>query len=279
MTTTTQWNIDAFFTNDEKERRANVCSCKDIIYNDVEKWFMEDLAFKSLYTSCKERPDLQENKLTKDSNVKNNNFMRVVKKILDTYHRIGTAAVHGNREDTCYFPETRDWFQCPCETEIDIYDVSTEDLKNGFDPDTNTPSNYEDFYLYTESCDTSPGFTYLVKSSIVSFLFNTLTKKEFIGYTLDMMLLFPTFEKTLTEKIVGFKEQKIFTSQWKGSNYYYKKLFLKPIYFHEMEIPREILCFRNYTCFDDMICGHPKASHGWAFESLQELINLNLISF
>ena len=46
-----------------------------------------------------------------------------------------------------------------------------------------------------------------------------------------------------------------------------------------MEIPQEILDFRDYTYFHDMICGHPKASHGWAAESLQELLDLKLVSF
>lgn len=265
MTTSNHWDIDAFFTQDEKEWRAKSCSCKDIIYNDVENWFMEDLAFKTLYTACKERPDLKGNKITKESTITNNNFLRVVSKIL-------TGA-------TEFIPETREWwYDVPCKFAFDIYDATTSDLENGFDPDKLTPEEREDYYLYTETCDNTPGTDYLVKCSIMTFLFNTITSKEFIGYTKDMIRLFPKFEKALRNKLIELKQEKIYTSKWIGANYYYKKLFLKPIYFHDMEIPSEILRFRKSTYFDDMICGHPKASHGWFAESLKELMDLNLIS-
>ena len=264
MTTTNQWDIFDFFTQDDKEWRAKSCSCKDIIYNDVEKWFMDDLAFKSIYYSCKEQPDLPKNKITKDSTIKNNNFFRIVSKIL-------TGASE-------FFPKTREWYNIPCKFAIDIYYVTKRDFENGFDPDKLTPEEREGYYLYTETCDKTPGTNYLVNCSIMTFLFNTITSKEFIGYTKDMMRFFPNFEKALRNKLIELKQEKIYTSKWVGANYYYKKLFLKPIYFDDMEIPSEILHFRKSTYFNDMICGHPKASHGWCVESLQELIDLNLIN-
>ena len=197
---------------------------------DIKKWFMGDLAFKSLYMSCKERPDIQENKITKDSNFRNNNFFRILSKI--------HGAMESNKED---------WFYSLCENQLGIYKHDFSEV--------------------------------LMKSAIVTFLFNTITSKHFIGYTLDMVQIFPKFENTLRKKLVELKEEKIYNLEWMGANYYYKKIFIKPIYFDNMEIPLEVLEFRKYTYFHDMICGHPKASHGWDAESLQELRDLNLVSF
>ena len=249
-----EWMPERVFTENQKEKRFKSCSCKDIIVNDVEKWFMEDLAFKSLYTSCKERPDLPENKFTKDSTITNNNFLRIVSKIIDTTNRDSSDG---------YFPSERDWYHEPCENQIDIYSVSGR--RDG------------EFYLYTASCH--PHTSYLVKTAMVTFLFNTITSNEMIRYTLDTFRNCTKFESILGKKLVEFKEGKIYNSKWMGTNYYYKKLYAKPIYFHDMEIPTEILDFRKYTCFNDMICGHPKASHGWCNESLQELRDLKLVSF
>ena len=254
--------------------RSKSCSCNKIIYNDIEKWFMEDLAFKSLYTSCKERPDLQENKITKDSTTSNNNFLRILKKILDAIE-----ATEGDEiwfptvtvEDG-YLPEQREWYHKPCENQIDIYDVTEEQLRNGIIPD-------EEFYAYTESCDLTPGVPYLVKSAMITYYFNFMTSNDFIAYTLDVIRLFPTYGNTLKKKLLQFKQETMYNSKWRGANYYYKMFFGKPIYLHDMEIPQEILDFRDSTYFHDMICGHPKASHGWAAESLQELRDLNLVSF
>ena len=248
-TTNKRMTLSVFLLGDHKDKRIKSCSCKDIIYNDVEKWFMDDLAFKSLYTSCKERPDLPQNKITKDSTTDNNNFLRIISKIM--------AIFQPTRSHDGYFPEERDWYHAPCENQIDIYGVTG--------------------YIYTASCEEYT--SRLVKTAMLSFLFNTMTSNEMIGYTLDMFRNFPKLGKLLGGKLVEFKEEKIYISKWMGSNYYYKKMFLKPIYFHHMEIPFEILKLRRATYFDDMICGHPKASHGWAAESLQELRDLNLVTF
>jgi hypothetical protein len=269
MATTNNWTAKSVFTQEDKDKRIKSCSCKDIIYNDIEKWFMEDLAFKSLYTSCKERPDLPENKITKDSTTTNNNFLRIVSNILKVTENIDW--------DDGYVPEERDWYHESCENQIDIYGVTEEQLKNGFNPEYVPGRRDRTFYLYTASCH--PDTIYLVKTAMVTFLFNTMTSKDLIGYTLDTFRNFSNFGNILGQKLVEFKEEKIYTSKWMGANYYYKKLFIKSIYFHNMEVPREILDFRVSTYFDDMICGHPKASHGWCAESLQELRDLNLVSF
>ena len=268
-TTTNKWMAKLVFTQEHKDKRIKSCSCKDTIYNDVEKWFMEDLAFKSLYTSCKERPDLPENKITKDSTTTNNNFLRIVSKIL--------TVTENTQSDDGYLPEDRDWYHEPCENQIDIYGVTGEQLRSGFNPDYVPGRRDRAFYLYTASCH--PDTSYLVKTAMVTFLFNTITSNEMIGYTLDTFRNFPKFGSILGKKLVEFKKEKIYTSKWMGANYYYKKMYAKPIYFHNIEIPSEILKLRRYTYFDDMICGHPKASHGWCAESLQELRDLNLVDF
>ena len=290
-TTNNDWDIECMFWLEEKRLRANRCSCPEIIYKDIEKWFMENSEFKSLYYSCKHRPELRSNKITKESTIQNNNFLKILSKILNSIQNFNSlldinsySEYHYFMNDLYtdynqyYFPENRDWYYNPCKTQIDIYDATTRDLEQGFNPDLKYPHNYKDYYMFTESCDKFPGITRLVICSITSFLFNLMTSKEFIHYIKDINNLFPRMKNSVKQKLIEFKNEKFYSSNWKGSNYYYKKIFLKPIYLHDMEIPDEIVSLRHYTCFEDMICGHPKASHGWMYESLQELKKLNLIT-
>ena len=71
---------------------------------------------------------------------------------------------------------------------------------------------------------------------------------------------------------------KIKSNYWKGSDYYYLKIFGVPRILMELDNPdlRDHYLSRTYD-FCDSICGHPMASNGWYFESLTELINLGVI--
>jgi len=54
------------------------------------------------------------------------------------------------------------------------------------------------------------------------------------------------------------------------------KLFNKPLFCFKNDIPEEHYNLRNNNYFSDHISGHPMASHGWAYEALnniQELIS------
>ena len=229
MATTNKWTAKSGFTQEHKDMRIKSCSCKDIIYNDVEKWFMEDLAFNSLYTSCKERPDLPENKITEDSTISNNNFLRIVSKILTDTENI--------QSDDGYLPKEREWYYEQCENQIDIYGVTAEQLRSGFNPDYVPGRRDMEFYLYTASCH--PDTIYLVKAAMVTFLFNTITSNEMIGYTLDTFRNFPNFGNTVGKKLIEFKEEKFTLQNGWGRTTTTRNSSSNPFTFTTWKFPRK----------------------------------------
>lgn len=52
------------------------------------------------------------------------------------------------------------------------------------------------------------------------------------------------------------------------------KLFNKPLFCFKNNIPEEHYNLRKNNYFSDHICGHPMASHGWAYESLNNIEEL-----
>ena len=66
-------------------------------------------------------------------------------------------------------------------------------------------------------------------------------------------------------------EHIIVNSYWRGTDYYYKKLFNNSIYISELDIPNEVIELRINSNFNDMIYGHPLASHGLFQESMDEI--------
>jgi hypothetical protein len=56
-----------------------------------------------------------------------------------------------------------------------------------------------------------------------------------------------------------------------NKNKYYKILFGIPYVLYEIGIPQDHYDQRKNIYFDDLIAGNPMASHGWAFESMEEL--------
>jgi len=118
----------------------------------------------------------------------------------------------------------------------------------------------------------------LVKSYLVSILFNTITSRNIIEvykYLLNSNL---RFDKVNRQKLRELSEINNVPNSlsWKGSNYYYKKLFDIPLLLEDIEIPKEVYLFRENIYLNDYICGHPMASNGWFKESLDELIELGL---
>lgn len=66
---------------------------------------------------------------------------------------------------------------------------------------------------------------------------------------------------------------------WKGSDYYYQKIFRIPRILNDLKNPHlEIHYINRNNDFCDSICGHPKASNGWYKESLDNLIQLNCLN-
>ena len=59
-------------------------------------------------------------------------------------------------------------------------------------------------------------------------------------------------------------------------NRYYKHFYGMPICLKEAHIEKKHYDDLHYYYFEDVIAGHPKASHGWFQDSVRELVNLGI---
>jgi len=65
---------------------------------------------------------------------------------------------------------------------------------------------------------------------------------------------------------------------WMEKEHYYIKIFDIPYNLSSIGIPLDHYLFREITYFNDMIAGNPRASHGWARESLEDTLSFGGIS-
>ncbi len=80
------------------------------------------------------------------------------------------------------------------------------------------------------------------------------------------------FSKVVKEKLMEFQitPHKFIHPDWKGSDYYFRKLFRVPILLYGI-IPEEHFEKYHSGYITDVIAGHPLASNGWMKESMDEM--------
>ena len=131
-----------------------------------------------------------------------------------------------------------------------------------------------------------------VKSYIVVELFDYISNDNILP-KLEKLFDNKDFEMTVKKKLFEFKGYRFGkcspkSKKWKGSNYYFQKFYGFPIHFYQynaitnnidkiINVPLEIYNLRKKNYFNDMICGHPLASHGWFREGLDELLEMDVI--
>ena len=120
----------------------------------------------------------------------------------------------------------------------------------------------------------------MLKGAYDTIITELFIDTNIIDHVIDFIDNTPGFKKNLLNRIKWFNVpyNTPLCYAWKNSEYYHKKLFGYSIYLQYLEIPREVTNIRNYSYFNDMIAGHPKASNGWYKESLDELIELGYIN-
>lgn len=92
---------------------------------------------------------------------------------------------------------------------------------------------------------------------------------------------FIKFRKTLSAKLFEIKKEWAFEPlcvKWRGVRRYHELLGLVPTLLINIGIPESHYLMRSNTFFNDVIAGHPKASHGWCAEALNELIELDVVN-
>lgn len=129
------------------------------------------------------------------------------------------------------------------------------------------------------------------KSYIVSELFNYITEDNVLPI-LQKLFYNEKFDEQLKKKLFEFKGYTFGTcspksNTWKGSDYYFEKIYGFPIYFYEynpithnidkiIDVPLEVYQKRKDIFLEDYICGHPMASDGWYKETLNEMESLGV---
>ena len=118
------------------------------------------------------------------------------------------------------------------------------------------------------------------KSLIITEAFNAYTDPNIYPYLYKATKNIKNLLENLDDRLHELKRENLTPSchTWKGSNYYYKKLFGISIYLKDTDIPREFYEFRERSYFSDMICGHPLASNGWCNEAMKNLIELGAVT-
>lgn len=117
------------------------------------------------------------------------------------------------------------------------------------------------------------------KENIITII-NYYIVKELLEFITDDLIVeklnlffikFPYYEKLITTYLKLYPFEKNKKTSWKGSDFYYRRIFGLPKILNEINIPVEHY-EKKYVCgLCDSIKGHPKASHGWFRESMDEL--------
>lgn len=129
-------------------------------------------------------------------------------------------------------------------------------------------------------------------SYFIADLFNFITEEHILP-TFKLLLTNKNFDNSIKNKLFDFRGNifgipKPKSMQWKGSDYYFEKIYGYPIYFYEynpithnidkiIDVPLEIYQKRKNIFLEDYICGHPMASDGWFKEGLDDMVSLGVI--
>ena len=233
-------------THSQKQEKLKYIKNKysDIIYQDIKEWIYNHDIFKkyynvvSKYDIISQHIDVQ-NSLNENGDC--SNYSQLIRFILDL-----NSQVLNNREENyqkilykdIYILRKRPW-------------INEECLK----------------YFKT--------LKLISTSTVVTFLFDIITEKNLIYETRLMCKKRPGLSMIIADKLLHFKNvEYIECKKWKGSEYYYKKIFYKSIIHHDRVFDYNILKLKYDVNFDNMICGHPKASHGWVQEDWLEIQNI-----
>lgn len=132
---------------------------------------------------------------------------------------------------------------------------------------------------YCRSC--TENFSYLdcigeslyVCSSIATLIFENLGNGSCFEILHSDTDSFKKFKKTVADKLhdISCWKHEPFCYKWRGCSKYNERLQILPTILRNAEIPEWHYQFRKQIYFDDMICGHPMASHGWAREAMDDI--------
>ena len=119
------------------------------------------------------------------------------------------------------------------------------------------------------------------RCSCVNNLFNYLIKGSYLIPELDKACKSgkPVFSNVVKSKLMEFqsKTDEMINPDWKGSDYYFRKLFGVPIYLSGI-IPEEHFQKFHSGYITDVIAGHPLASNGWMKEAMDDMDEMGVFT-
>ena len=280
------------------------CSCLDEIEKDIYTYLDTKPTIKEI---------LQKKELTEQDVIDFITLVTLERTEVKQYYMMKSEIRLVNREsseeeylDDAGFPyniHRRDWFTKPCPSYKEEIEVEEEIVRGGGIDDY-----YIDSYEYThiESCFHYPGFRTIVLDCMKTYLYNKLSSgiiHKYLHLFIDTNPQLQELISPLEEKLARTRDTEIYSRLWKGSWFYFYRIFGFPKYFskhyyifdvdkgtkredkliteanrnkHKVDITK---CkYEFYTDFGPRIRGHPKASNGIFQEGLQNMLEMGAIS-
>ena len=274
------------------------CSCLDIIEADVCDYLDNKPKIKKI---------LEKQEPTSDDVFK---FINLIQKEIADFNnyihyknmrRYNSPLIseeeHLSKAKFLYPAHLRKWYNMDCPSYTEEEYMEEELIRDGID-------NYwidTTYHTIRTSCFVNPGTYPMVKGAFRSYLFNKLCEGGMIvalhNFSVDNQKHQDQLHY-LENLLIEISERSIYSRQWKGSNYYFYRIFGYPKYFckkyfiydvfvtdveqkiydelnktkHKVDISK---CKKEYAYnFKAMIEGHPLASNGIFQEGLRELEEL-----
>jgi hypothetical protein len=225
------------------------CDCAEIIYNDIWSYLMNHSKFKQAYNIINSSYNLRSKKINNSFNHKS------------PMYQLFNVIFNGIEN---YDQSLRHYYNKPCKCSFDEYDECL-----GRD-------NMVVRYYYNTSCDKFETENGIIVGCFFTIMMNLSIEKKIKEQVIQMIDISEEYANILKKKLFEFKDERkrLFIKQWKGSDYYYKKLFYSSIHLDSLNIPSRILKQRYDWNFDTMIHGHPKASDGLFAKGINEFEQL-----
>ena len=274
------------------------CSCLDIIEGDVYDYLDSKPKIKKIL----EKPFPTPDDVSKFINLMQkeiadfNNYIHYKSSRRYTFPLISEEE-HLSKAKFLYPAHLRKWYNMDCPSYSEEEYMEEELVRDGID-------NYwidVSYHTFKTSCFKNPGTYYMVKGGFLSYLFNKLCQNGMNDVLHDFSVDNQKHQDQLhyLENILSeSSDRSIYSRKWKGSNYYFYRMFGYPKYFckkyivcdvfitdeeqqfhdqlnktkHKVDISK---CKKEYAFnFKAMIEGHPMATNGIFQEGLRELEEL-----
>lgn len=286
--------------NTMSEHTRYKCSCLDEIEKDITSY----LDSIPIIADILQKKELSEQDVFDFIKIINSEISEIIQYYMmkGEIKRIDRESMEEEYLDDAGFPyniHRREWFSKPCPSYKEEIEVE-EDVVRGRGIDDYYIDRYE--YIHIESCFHYPGFRTIVLDCMKTYLYNKLSSgiiHKYLHLFIDTNPQLQELISPLEEKLACTRDTEIYSRLWKGSWFYFYRIFGFPKYFskhyyifdfykgtkredkliteenknkHKVDIEKCKLLF--YSDFNSLISGHPMASNGIFQEGLQELKDL-----